>query len=229
MYSFSARSGQLAWSKSLGGYVYSSPAVASVPGYAPTVYVGSYSGRFYALDAKSGSIRWVRGGYGRISGGSTVIGDVVWFADLGNRKTIALGARTGRTIYTHERGSYNPTVSDGEVIYLAGYHALYALQPLSVQQKKARAKVAKVRATRLAAERTQCRKRAKQAHRGRKGAIARSTERCMKRRDNRRRAERRAECAKAAHKAHQGHSRRKRGMRQRSYQRCVERRHAHKR
>ncbi len=229
MYSFSARSGQLAWSKSLGGYVYASPAVASVPGYAPTVYVGSYSGRFYALDARSGAIRWVHGGYGRISGGATVIGDVVWFADLGSRKSIALGARTGRTIYTHERGSYNPTVSDGEVIYLAGYHALYALQPLSAAAMKARAKAAKARAARLAKERTDCRNRAKQAHHGRQGAIARSTERCLQRRDNRRRAARRAECAKAAHKAHKGKSRRVRGMRLRSYQRCVERRHAHKR
>jgi outer membrane protein assembly factor BamB len=229
MYSFSARTGQLAWSKSLGGYVYSSPAVAQVPGYAPTVYVGSYSGRFYALDARSGAVRWVRGGFGRISGGASVIGDVVWFADLGHRKSIALGARTGRTIYVHERGSYNPTVSDGEAIFIAGYHALYALEPLSAAAKRERAKAAKARAVRLRKERGDCRARAKQAHRGHPGAVERSIERCVKRRDNRRRAERRAECAKAAHKAHKGESRRVRGMRQRSYQRCVDRRHAHKR
>ena len=89
-----------------------------------------------ARRAQRRPIRWVRGGYGRISGGATVIGDVVWFADLGSRKSIALGARTGRTIYTHERGSYNPTVSDGEVIFLAGYHALYALQPLSAARRR---------------------------------------------------------------------------------------------
>ena len=37
-----------------GGYVYSSAAVAQVPRLAPTVFVGSYDGTFYALDAQSG-------------------------------------------------------------------------------------------------------------------------------------------------------------------------------
>ena len=95
------------------------------------VYAGSYSGRFYALDARSGAVRWSRGGNGRISGGASVIGDIVYYADLGNKRTIGLGARTGRKIFEHERGSYNPVVSDGETIFLTGYHALYALQPLS--------------------------------------------------------------------------------------------------
>ena len=98
-----------------------------MPGGRPLVYVGSYSGRFYALDARSGAERWSRGGNGRISGGATVIGDVVYYADLGNRRTIGLDARNGRKVFEHERGSYNPVVSDGETIYLTGYHAMYAL------------------------------------------------------------------------------------------------------
>ena len=53
VYSFSAAGGKLAWSHSTGGYVYASPAVAPVPGGRPLVYVGSYSGRFYALDART--------------------------------------------------------------------------------------------------------------------------------------------------------------------------------
>ena len=147
MYSFSAGDGEIAWSRSTGGYVYASPAVAAVPGYPPTVYFGSYSGRFYALDARSGNVSWSRGGYGRISGGATVIGDIVYFADLGNKKTYGLGARTGRQVFSHERGSYNPVVSDGQTLFLAGYHALYALTPLTVEQKQARrkARVAKAR------------------------------------------------------------------------------------
>ena len=101
--------------------------------------MGSYSGRFYALDARSGAVRWSRGGHGRISGGATVIGDIVYFADLGNKRTIGLGARTGRKVFEHERGSYNPVVSDGETIFLTGYHAMYALQPLTTADRKARA------------------------------------------------------------------------------------------
>ena len=94
IYSFSAAGGKLAWSKSTGGYVYASPAVAQVPGGRPLVYAGSYSGRFYALDARSGAVRWSRGGNGRISGGASVIGDIVYYADLGSKRTIGLGART---------------------------------------------------------------------------------------------------------------------------------------
>src|SRR5215211_8941311 len=114
VYSFSAASGRIAWSRSTGGYVYASPAVAQVPGGRPLVYAGSYSGRFFAFDARSGAVRWSRGGNGRISGGASVIGDIVYYADLGHKRTIGLGARTWRKVFEHERGSYNPVVSDGE-------------------------------------------------------------------------------------------------------------------
>jgi outer membrane protein assembly factor BamB len=225
VYSFSAASGRLAWSQSTGGYVYASPAVAQVPGGRPLVYIGSYSGKFYALDARSGAVRWVRGGNGRISGGATVIGDIVYYADLGNRKTIGLGARTGRKVYEHERGSYNPVVSDGETIYLTGYHVLYALRPLSAATKQARAKSARARAERRRSDRQICRSRARDAHRGRPGAQRRSFQRCVKRRPERRRSKARAECAQVAHRAHRGDK----GGIERSYKRCVDRRHAHKR
>jgi outer membrane protein assembly factor BamB len=220
MYSFSASSGKLAWSKSLGGYVYASPAVAQVPGGRPFVYAGSYSGRFYALDARSGAVRWSRGGNGRISGGATVVGDIVYYADLGNKKTIGLGARTGRKVYEHERGSYNPVVSDGETIYLTGYHALYALQPLTVAQKAQRRKARQTRADRRRNDRRVCRERAQAAHRGDPGAKRRSYRRCVERRPARRRAAARAECLKRAKQLHRG----RKGRIQRSYQRCVQER-----
>jgi outer membrane protein assembly factor BamB len=217
MYSFSASSGKVAWSKSTGGYVYASPAVAQVPGGRPLVYAGSYSGRFYAFDARSGDVRWSRGGYGRISGGATVIGDIVYFADLGNKKTHGLGARTGKPVFTHERGSYNPVVSDGETIYLAGYHAMYALRPLTAEDKKQRRKAAKARVARQRNDRRVCAKRARAAHRGSKPAIRRSYKRCIERRPERRRAAARAQCLKRAKAAHKG----RKGRIQRSYRACV--------
>ena len=58
VYSFAASNGKLAWRHKTGNYVYSSPAVASVPGAGPTVYIGSYDGRLYAFDARSGRVRW---------------------------------------------------------------------------------------------------------------------------------------------------------------------------
>lgn len=220
VYSFSAASGKLAWSRSTGGYVYASPAVAQVPRSRPMVYIGSYSGRFYALDARSGAVRWSRGGNGRISGGASVIGDIVYYADLGNKRTIGLGARTGRKVFEHERGSYNPVVSDGETIYLAGYHALYALQPLSTADKKARAAAADKRAKRQANDRRTCRRRARAAHRGRPAAQRRSYRRCVKRRPALRRKAARRECLRRARKVHRG----KKGRISRSYRACIKRR-----
>jgi len=225
MYSFSADSGKVAWSRSTGGYVYASPAVAAVPGERPTVYAGSYSGRFYAWDARSGSERWSRGGYGRISGGATVIGDIVYFADLGNKKTIGLGARSGRTVFRHERGSYNPVVSDGETIYLTGYHAMYALQPLTAADKQARRKAKRARVARQRNDRRVCARRARAAHRGSKPAIRRSYRRCIERRPERRRAAIRAVCRKRAKQAHRGRE----GRVSRSYRNCVRERNAQRR
>jgi outer membrane protein assembly factor BamB len=220
VYSFSAGSGRLAWSKSTGDFVYASPAVAQVPGGRPLVYAGSYNGRFYALDARTGAVRWSRGGNGRISGGATVIGDIVYYADLGNRRTIGLGARTGRKVFEHERGSYNPVVSDGETIYLTGYHALYALQPLTAEQKVERRKAIRTRAERRRNDRRICRERAREAHSGDRGAKFRSYQRCVKRRPELRRKAARAECLQRARKLHKGRE----GRIKRSYRRCVDER-----
>ncbi len=129
IYSFASNNGKLAWSKSTGGFVYASPAVAHVPGGKPSVYAGSYSGRFYALDARTGRVRWSYKAGGKISGGATVIGDVVYFSNIRKKSTIGLGARTGRKVFQFGRGAYNPAVSDGRRLYLTGYSSLYALVP----------------------------------------------------------------------------------------------------
>jgi outer membrane protein assembly factor BamB len=220
VYSFSAASGRIAWSQSTGGYVYASPAVAQMPGGRPLVYIGSYSGRFFALDARSGAVRWSRGGNGRISGAASVIGDIVYYADLGKKRTIGLGARTGRKLFEHERGSYNPVVSDGKTIYLTGYHAMYALEPLTAEDKRARRASARKRAARRRHDRQMCRKHARRAHRGDKGAKWRSYKRCVKRRPARRRKAGRKECLHRAKRLHKG----KPGKLRRSYRLCVRRR-----
>ncbi|MEZ0292507.1 MAG: PQQ-binding-like beta-propeller repeat protein, partial [Solirubrobacteraceae bacterium] len=174
-------------------------------------------GRFYALDARSGREVWSRGGNGKISGGATVIGDIVYYADLGNRLTVGLDARSGRKVYEHERGSYNPVVSDGRTIFLTGYHVLYALREPTAEVKKARRSAAAARAARNAKERRACAQVARQAHRGKPKAIRRSVERCVDRKRARRRAAKRHECAKVARKAHKGHQAKLR----RSYERCL--------
>jgi outer membrane protein assembly factor BamB len=129
MYSFASSNGKLAWSKGTGSYVYSSPAVAQLPGMRPRVYFGSYDGKFYALDARSGKVAWTHRDGGKISGGATVVGDIVYFSNYGKKDTTGLGARTGREVFHMGRGAFNPVISDGRTIFLTGYSSLYALRP----------------------------------------------------------------------------------------------------
>jgi outer membrane protein assembly factor BamB len=129
VYSFAASSGETAWTKSTGSYVYSGPAAAPVRGRGPTVFIGSYTGRFYALDARSGAERWSFQSPGRISGAASVIGGIVYFANLETRETHALDVRTGRELYRHDGGGFAPPISDGKTLYLTGYVSQFALEP----------------------------------------------------------------------------------------------------
>ncbi len=129
VYSFVARNGKLAWSHSTGNYVYASPAVARVPGTRPTVYIGSYDGNFYALDARNGKERWKYHAGGKISGSATVVGKVVYFANLGAKQTSGVDVRNGKRVFKFDRGSFTPVISDGKRVYLTGYTTLYGLAP----------------------------------------------------------------------------------------------------
>jgi outer membrane protein assembly factor BamB len=129
VYSFAEGTGELAWATGTGAYVYSSAAVADVPGLGPTVYLGSYDGNFYAFDARSGAVRWKHRAGGRISGSPTIVGNVVYFSDLGGRNTIGLNWRTGRQVFFFGDGAFNPVVADYGAIYLTGYSHLYQLLP----------------------------------------------------------------------------------------------------
>ena len=129
VYSFGARNGALAWATSTGAYVYASPAVADPSGVGPTVYVGSYDGRMYAFNAQSGSIRWSHLDGGRISGAATVVGNVVYFSDLGSKTTTGLDAGNGHQVFSFPDGAFNPVIADYHAIYLDGYATIYQLLP----------------------------------------------------------------------------------------------------
>ncbi|MFL5835678.1 MAG: PQQ-binding-like beta-propeller repeat protein [Solirubrobacteraceae bacterium] len=137
VYSFATTNGKLAWSKKTSRYVYASPAVADIPHFGPTVYVGSYDGTFYALDARAGKVRWQRKAGGRISGSATIVGNVVYFANLAKRTTIGLAVRSGATVLKFPHGGFNPVISDGRKVYLTGYASLYGLIPKTAAQRAA--------------------------------------------------------------------------------------------
>ena len=168
VYSFAASNGRLAWRHKTGGFVYSSPAVASVGATGPTVYIGSYDGKLYALNARSGKVRWTRNTGGKISGAPVVIGDLVFYSNLSRRSTAAVGARTGQVVWTTGRGAFNPAISDGRRIYLVGYSSLFSLAEPAQARRDARVRL------RDPVERRRARNHVKaQAQRSQKRRVAR--------------------------------------------------------
>ena len=94
--------------------MYSSPAVADVPGLGPTVFIGSYDGRFYAYTADGGAVRWSHGGGGRIDGSAAVVGNVVYY---------------GGQVFSFHDGEFTPVITDGKVVFLIGYATIYQMVP----------------------------------------------------------------------------------------------------
>jgi outer membrane protein assembly factor BamB len=129
IYAYDAGTGRLDWAVQTGDYVYASPAVTNAPGLGPTIYLGSYDGSFYALNARSGSVDWKYNAGGKISGSATIIGNIVYFSDLGEHRTYGLGISTGRVVFELDTGAFDPAISDGQDIYLTGYTGLYAFAP----------------------------------------------------------------------------------------------------
>jgi outer membrane protein assembly factor BamB len=130
VYAYDASTGRLDWAVQTGAYVYASPAVTNAPGLGPTLYLGSYNGYFYAINARSGQVSWRFNARGRISGSATIVGRVVYFADLARHHTFGLGISTGRVLFEKDTGSFDPVISDGRNLYLTGSTGLYALVPL---------------------------------------------------------------------------------------------------
>jgi outer membrane protein assembly factor BamB len=106
------------------GRVYSTPAVKF-----GRVYLGSLDGRVYSFVARNGKERWKYRAGGRISGSATVVGKVVYFANLGAKQTSGIDVRNGKRVFKFDRGSFTPVISDGKRIYLTGYTTLYGLAP----------------------------------------------------------------------------------------------------
>ena len=128
VYSFASKTGQLAWATGTGAYVYASAAVQNTPGLGPTVYLGSYDGNFYAFNAQSGAIRWKHPAGGKISGSATIVGNVVYYSDLGTKTTAGLDVRTGHQVFFSHDGAFNAVVCDDTgTIYLSGKTKLYQM------------------------------------------------------------------------------------------------------
>jgi outer membrane protein assembly factor BamB len=136
MYSFERDDGDLAWSHSTGDYIYAAAVAADTDKTPPTVYVGSYDGTFYALDARSGNERWSRPAGGAVSGAASLIGDVVYVANIAKTTTVGFNVRNGKRLFIFRDGAYNPVISDNRKLFLTGKHQIYAMKPSKKSAKR---------------------------------------------------------------------------------------------
>lgn len=164
VYAYDASSGKLDWAVQTGAYVYASPAVTNAPGLGPTIYLGSYDGIFYALDARTGHVDWQYHDGGKISGSATIVGRIVYFANLGTHRTTGLGISTGKVVFSMSTGRFDPVVSDDHYLYLSGTTGLYALAPFTPTPHTPAAASAAARVTR-SHRRAQARGRVRSARR----------------------------------------------------------------
>ncbi|HEX8689254.1 MAG TPA: PQQ-binding-like beta-propeller repeat protein [Solirubrobacterales bacterium] len=129
VYAFDQRTGRVDWFFPTDDYIYGSPAVARVPGTPPTVYIGSYDERLYALNALSGKEEWRFDVGGPVPGTATVIGHTVYTSSFKTREAIGIDVHTHRKTFELREAGYTPTVSDGRRLYLIGYFELIGLEP----------------------------------------------------------------------------------------------------
>lgn len=140
VYSFDEKTGEIAWTFTAGGYVYSGVAAAETKGTQPAVYVGSHDRNVYALEADSGDLIWEAPAGGQISGPATVIGDIVYVSTFSGNATIGLDIGTGRRVFSYDDGEYGPVVSDNEKLYLTGGVTVTAFEPIEVGDYKYKTK-----------------------------------------------------------------------------------------
>ena len=144
VYSFNKENGDVVWSHTIGGEVYAGAATSDSP---PTVYFGTYGGStFYALDARDGDERWSADVGGSVIGAASVIGDIVYVANLNTTETDGFNVANGNKVWSFKDGAYNPVISDGRNLFLTGYKTIYALKPRSLEDVKRKANTAKQKA-----------------------------------------------------------------------------------
>jgi outer membrane protein assembly factor BamB len=189
MYAFGARSGKLLWARPLGSYIYGAAAV-----YRRKVFVGTYDGKFYGLDAATGDVRWQIDAQGAVHGAPTVMDGLVYYAICsscgseaqravarGQDSTHAVRTRDGKRVWRFNGGKYaNPVVADDERIYITGRAHQFALAPKGSKTVKDY-----LRKARAAKRRREARARQQARRERRKRARSRARERRERREDRR--------------------------------------------
>lgn len=129
LFALDLKGGHVDWHFLATDDVYASPATSDVKGAGPTVFIGSYDQKLYALDAESGKQRWTFDVGGQIPGSPTVMGHTVYTSSFSTSKTTGLEARSGKPVWEWGTAGYEPMVSDGRYAFLVGYQTIWAFEP----------------------------------------------------------------------------------------------------
>ena len=126
--SFVASNGKIAWSHTMGGWVYGSPAV-----WKGLVFEASYDGTFQAMDARTGAVKWSRNLGFATTSSPTMIGPYVYVASHGRTNKHgnlwAFNPHTGKQIWHFPDGWYSTVVAAGtDAIAVIGPQRLYYLR-----------------------------------------------------------------------------------------------------
>ena len=112
--------------------MYSGPAVATVPRLGATVFIGSYTGQLFALNARSGATDW-SAQIGRLapgdSGSAVVVNNTVYVSGVYAPGSYAYNATTGKPVWTYPDGSYTPVIANQNALFLMGKYVLYKFVP----------------------------------------------------------------------------------------------------
>lgn len=103
----------LDWKASIGNILASEAVVVD-----GTVYIGSYDGNLYALDARTGAKQWEYAS-GSVAESATVVNGIVYFSDA-RGLLYALNAKTASTLWTYtskscSEGFHSPIFAGGHI------------------------------------------------------------------------------------------------------------------
>jgi outer membrane protein assembly factor BamB len=129
LYSFDASNGQVAWTFTMPNWAYGSPAVSN-----GRVFETSFDGTVAAFNARTGSVLWEHHLPYRSLSSPTVIGKLLYVADLGpspgaRGHLYAYDPVSGKLVWRFNDGKYATPIAAGRRLVVAGATHLYVLRP----------------------------------------------------------------------------------------------------
>jgi outer membrane protein assembly factor BamB len=130
-----ASDGHVAWTAGVGGYGYTTPAVAD-----GRVFAGGFDGRLRAFRATNGDELWSTDVGGRILGAPVVIGPYVFFSTL-EKRTYAVRASDGAIVWRLRLGRYSPGIATEKTYFFSLNGRLIAVRGRDVPASPRKARV----------------------------------------------------------------------------------------